>query len=276
MKRFSFLALFLTMLITACGNIPGLGPVATSTTTPTITPPPTNTPTPTPTATPLPSPTATKQLTHQEQLERDYGHLVPKDEKCVTYTELISPGSDIYPPGLVFAELQLHATGNKIGEDIKTITIPWGEEKTPREVNILRVICRDANLKIMEPMWLVLGGEDFGENHDGTAVYWYIANNGNNGRKIMTVQELITRISAGLKIKIEVPVKIASPSVKDRFGDYYGLDGYSNELTNQAIRTFYDNEEIIKQIVGGSEVNQKDWVLYPLIIEVDTDLYQSP
>ena len=276
MKRSGYFALFLTLLITACGNIPRFDPVATSTSLLTITPPPTNTPTQLPTATSLPSPTATEQLTRQEQLEQQYGHLVPVNERCVIYTELLSPGSDIYPPGLVFAELKLRATGNKDKEDIKTITVPWGEEKTPREVKILRVVCRDANSNIMEPMWLVLGGQDFGENRDGTAVYWYIANNGDNGRKIMTVQELMTRISEGLEINVNVPIKIDSPSVKDRFGDYYGLDGYSNELTNQAVRTFYENEAIIKQIVNGGGIDQKDWILYPLLIEVDTDLYQNP
>lgn len=169
----------------------------------------------------------------------------------------------------------MHATGNVENVDVKTITVPWGEEKVPREVKILRVVYRDANLNIMDPMWLVLGGEDFGENHDGTAVYWYKVDE-STGLKIMTLQELIPHISEGLKIKVNVPVKIASPSVRDRFGDYYGLEGYSNELTNQAVRTFYENEAVIKQIVEGGVVNQKDWIMYPLIIEVDTDLWQKP
>ena len=271
MKSFGYMALFLIMLISACGNIPGLKPVVTSTSLPTATPLPTNTPTQVPTATPPPRPTATEQLTYQEQLERDYGHLVPLSEKCVVYEELISY-MDVIPSGTTFAQLQLHATGNINNVDIKTVTVPWGEDKLPREVYILRVVCRDANSNMMEPMWLVLGGDDFGAEHDGTAVYWYTASNGDNGRRIMTVQELITKISEGLKITVSVPIKISSPSVRDRFGDYYGLEGYSNELYAQAVRTFYDNEAIIKHVVSGGAVNQKDWIMYPLFMEFDTDL----
>lgn len=69
MKRSPYFALLVIILLTSCGNIPGLNPTATSTPLPTntpeptFTPAPTDTPTSTPTATPNAAATAAAQST---------------------------------------------------------------------------------------------------------------------------------------------------------------------------------------------------------------------
>lgn len=144
------------MLITACGNMTGLGPVTTSTSLPTNTSEPTETSTQMPTATPLPSPTATEVLSPQEKLNQEYRDLVPLDEKCVKSTSLTMSYDDIQP-GTEYLELYVHAA---TPENPQNRQITLGPPQDPTVIDnavVLPVVCRDNNNNIFEFL-LNLGG----------------------------------------------------------------------------------------------------------------------
>lgn len=139
MKRFLYIVLMLSALLTGCGAIPGLNPTATftpvptNTPEPTLTPAPTSTPTATPTSTPDAAATQAAQATQTaeevlaeldlylgEKSEIDYqaGQLLWRQSKPVTINmagpqEIISEiGSDITTGDFIMkSEVMWEATG---------------------------------------------------------------------------------------------------------------------------------------------------------------------
>src|SRR4030095_8594482 len=76
MKRFLYIALIATVLLSACGVIPAFNPTPTSTPLPTNTPEPTLTPTPTATSTPVPTSTPDVAATHAAQATQTAGEVL--------------------------------------------------------------------------------------------------------------------------------------------------------------------------------------------------------
>ena len=258
MKRFPYLALFLTIVFAACSNIPGLSPVATSTSLPTITPPPTNTPTQMPTTTPLPSPTATEQLTPQEQLERDYGHLVPKDEKCVLFPDG-TVGYDYTQSNTHYTQLQVRATNPANAMWMK---IPLGppHDQKEREVLVLPVVCRDANGSILKTL-LILGGRDFGK--DGADLNVYYNHKGGKDFQVVPAQEILEQVQEGDRIEIYVVIKPGDGNFK-KLGSNW--EGATNDLTKISILMVKDDKQysdIVNLLAQGGGDIPNDFVIIP-------------
>lgn len=268
MKRFLYFALFLTMLITACGSIPGLSPVATPTPLPTITTLPTNTPTQMPTATPLPSPTATEPLTPQEQLERDYGHLVSKDEKCVKGVG--SASTDYIQNNTTYAYLHVHAT-NPNNAQWMTIELGRPEDKKPREVLVLPVVCRDANGGMIK-FGLILGGKDFGKDGADLNAYYNYKIDGTldgKGFQVVSAQEILENIEDGLLMAIDVPIKPGDGDMKKPRDNW---EGATNELGIIAINTVrYDEaySQVVNQIAEGGGEIPDNLIIIPSRLELN-------
>lgn len=178
---------------------------------------------------------------------------------CVRETELFSNFKAYMPTDIVVAELKVHATDN-----IKTVKIPMGRDKVEREVTMLQVVCRDAGGDIAKPMWLVLGGSDFGENKDGTNIFWFSPTDGGSGQWVTTIDVILQNIPKGLEIRVRIPTKKSASNLVDRPFD----EGATNELANEALRQFDANQEQVKLILEGQSVSQDDFILIPLMIKL--------
>jgi hypothetical protein len=269
MKRFPYFALFLTMVFSACGNIPGLGPVATATSLPTITPPPTNTPTQTPTATPLPSPTPTETLTPQEQLEREYSHLVPPDEPCVKQPESIML-PDPTQANTEYTELQVRTTDHTNASWMK---IPLGppENQKVREVLVLPVVCRDANKKLFK-ISVIIGGRDFGENGTNINELYTVSIEQTEsgtifgyGLEVGSAEELVNKILAGQLMFITAVIK---PGTGPLRSIVYG--GTTNELAKLAVLTAQDSNytDPLNLLAQTGTALPDDFVILPARIDL--------
>lgn len=247
-------------------------PTPTATLAPTLTPTDTPIPTPSPTQTEIPA-TPTEQLSPQEQLERDYGHLVPKDEKCLSEPDVILSMPEYFPAGVTKAILIVHSTGIT-----DKVTIPFGKDKVPREVTRLKVVCRDNQGNIQRPMWLILGGDDFGKYHNGENPFWYHLPDGTNGYESSSIKEVLAKIQIGARIEVMIPTNSGNGNLREKFNewDLHG-DGYTNhfemgnELANQAVREFSvpENEAQLDLLLAGQSVNVDDFSLHPLMINYD-------
>lgn len=268
--RVIILVTLVAMLMVSCspGNL-FPSPTPPPTASPTLTPTSTSTPFPTPTETLAPTPT--KELTLEQQHERDYGALVPRGETCVKYPELYMNGSEIFPTGVAFAELKVHATGN-----IKVEKIPMGrdKDKVEREVTMLQVVCRDNNSNIVKPMWLVLGGKDFGEKKDGKNIFFLGMPDGGIGRWPTTIDVILQNILVGVEIRVAVPVNLGSTQPNNLRDRFYSGEGTSNEVVNEALRQFDKNEKQLKLIVDGTGPTEGDFILIPLMITIGP--FKSP
>jgi hypothetical protein len=257
--RVFVLSTLLAALMAACGSVNlSTSPTPAPTSSPTLIPTSTNIPSPTPTKTLVP--TATKELTPEQQREHDFGSLVPKAETCVRHTELYMNDPGFISPDTAFAELSVHSTG--VTQKIK---MPLGKDNQEQNVTMLQVVCRKANGNIAKPMWLVLGSGSFGKDHNGKNTYWITVNNGTGiGIEVVTTDQVVNQIEKGLEIRVDIPVKKGSGNLVDRFWDI----GTSNQLANEAIRRFDQNQDQLKQIVDGMGASQDDFQLFPIRITI--------
>jgi hypothetical protein len=253
MKHFSYFALFLTMLITACGNIPRLSPIATSTSLPTINPPPTNAPTQMPTATSLPSPTATEELTPEQLREREFGHLVPQGEQCLKFPEHPEGqlSFDYTQDNTTYTQLIVRATDPANPENAGWKTVELGAEgdKKLREVLTLRVVCRDAQDNIVGPFKIILGGRDFGKN--GTNANGFYTGGWHH---VIPAEEILKFIKAGDPLEIDVAIKPGQGNLKKVFwpadtqfqANEPGIE--TNELARLAVLTVRDDPKYAQMV----------------------------
>jgi hypothetical protein len=251
MKSFRYFALLSIMSITACGNIPGLRAVATSTSMPTTAPPSTNTATEIPTVTPLPSPTATEQLSPEQLREREFGYLVPKGEQCLKHPE--SPegylGVDYTQDNTLYTMLRVHATDPTNPENAGWETVELGAEgnKKPREVLTLRVVCRDAQNNIIGPFKIILGGRDFGKNGtDANGFFtggWY---------HVTSAEDILELIKASDPLEIDVAIRPGQGNLKLQnwpADSQFKEPGIStNELARIAVITVRDNSDYARNV----------------------------
>lgn len=245
----------LVTLLVACAPM-NLFPSPTPTPTASQIPTQTSTPSPTPTETLTTTPTQT--LTPEQQRERDYGALVPKDEPCVREPELHMNDPQYVSFDQVMAELSVYTTGNVKKE--KTLL---GKNGVEAEITMVQVVCRDVNGNLTKPMWLVIGSDSFGKNKSGNNIYWITIDNGTLvGITVTTIDEILKQISKGLEIRIDIPVKRGNANLVDRFWE----NGASNQLANEAIRRFEQSQEQIDLIVQGVGVSQDDFQLFPIRI----------
>jgi hypothetical protein len=271
--------LFLITLIAWTMLVFALGGCTFSIVTPTLTPTATLTPTLAPTYTPTPSPTPTEipvtqteQLSPQELLERDFGSLVPKEEKCLKTPEVFLSMPDYFPSGVKKAELIVHSTGIT-----DKITIPFGKDKAPREVTRLQVVCRDNQGTLQKPMWLILGGDTFGKYQNGENPFWHIYPDGVNGYESLTTDEVLGKMKAtkGARLDVMIPADQGNGFLQDKFleWDLQG-PGYvnhfeiGNELANESVRQLAlpENKTQIDLLLAGQSVSIDNFSLYPLMI----------
>ena len=211
-----------------------------------------------------PSPTATEQLTHQEQLERDYGVLVPKNEKCVQFTDSISL-PDYTQDNTTYASLQVRATDPK-NAIWKKVGLGPPQDVKEREVLLLPVVCRDANDNIIKPFWLILGGKDFGK--DGSDLNVYYTHKGGKDFQVVPAQEILDNVQEGDRIEISVVIKPGQGNFK-KLGSNW--EGATNELTRISILMVrYDKQysDIVNLLAqGGSEIPD-DFIIIPERIDL--------
>jgi hypothetical protein len=114
-------------------------------------------------------------------------------------------------------------------------------------------------------MWLVLGSDDFGKDHNGKNTFWYMVNNGTgNSIEAITTDQVLNQIKKGLEIRVRIPVKKGGGNLVDRFWD----TGTSNQLANESIRRFDQNKEQTELLVNGTGVTQDDFLLWPVMITI--------
>jgi len=128
-----------------------------------------------------------------------------------------------------------------------------------REVKLIQVVCRDKNGAIEEPIWVVLGGIDFGKDRDGKNVYWT-----NDGGSIVvtTPDQILTQINQGEEIRITLVTKNGSGSFRDHWENHGG----GNESAQESARQLSEKQEQINQLVEEIGVNESDFELFPLMI----------
>ena len=259
------LALF---ILSACSNIPVSNPVATSTSVPSFTPPP-STPTQMPSATALASPTATEQLTPQEQPEQDYGVLVPKNENCVK-SDNISLGNDYIQTGSQYTVLHVRATDPNNAQWL-TLDLGRPEDKKPRDVLVLPVVCRDSNKNIIK-FGLIIGGRDFGKNGADLNAYYNYKPGGqlsDKGFQVVPAERILENIAEGDLMAIDVVIKPGQGDFK-KLGDSWG--GATNELAIIALLMVrYDEtySQAVNQLAQGSHDIPNDFIIIPSRLELN-------
>jgi hypothetical protein len=172
---------------------------------------------------------------------------------------------DYLQPGVEMAELIVYSTGLT-----DKITIPFGVEKTPREVTRLQVVCRDNQGNLAKPMWLVLGGDDFGKHQNGENPFWYKIP-GATGYESSTPEEVLANMEIGTKISVSIPVRKGSSNLKDIFTEWE-IQGnpfeMGNELANETMRQFDNpaNKEQWDLLVQGQSASVDNFLIFPLMI----------
>ncbi len=266
MKKITLISWILFTLLTACNSVSPspapastLMPVPSSTTTPVVTPTSTN----------LPKPTATEQLTPQQQLERDFGNLVPKDEKCVKSPDVIF-STDYTQSNTHYAILHVRATNPA---NAMWMTIPLGppQDKKEREVLILPVVCRDANGGMIK-FGLILGGKDLGKNGADLNAYYNYKIGGElseKGFQVVSAQKILENIEEGDLMAIDVPIKPGDGDMKKSRDNW---EGATNELAIIAILTVRYDEEyslVVNQIAQGGGDIPDDFIIIPSRLELN-------
>lgn len=225
-----------------------------TTPTSTLTPVPSSTAIPTESPTPTFTPTPTEQLSPQEQRELDFGQFVPIHEDCVLNEGV--PFRDFQPDAL-YAQFRFHYTG---AFDDTTIPVVVDGVEEPRTVKLIQVVCRDASKNIGEPIWIVLGGYDFGKHRGGENVYW---TNGGSRLSITDVSDMFSKLKPGEEIWAVLPVKTGSSTLRNDFWDHNGGD----ELADQSIREFPKVQDQVNLLLNRNSVTQKDLVLIPTMLK---------
>ena len=250
-----------TLAITSCSQ--RAVPIATPTIAPTITP--SETPIP-PTKVPSPTVAATKVLSPQEQLEREFGHLVPADEKCVGEgQEDIILSSDDTQTSIHYAHLRVHAAdpSNAIKE---TVLLGPPQDRKPVEVLSIPVVCRDINGNIIKPQKLVLGGTTFGKNGADVNIFFDLM-----GPHGVPVQTILDNIKEGDLIDIFIAIKPGQGNIHNA-PSYYGESNFLTKTVLSMLKndsTFFDAVNLLAQnLAQGSADLPSDFLLLPSRIEL--------
>ena len=261
MKK-SLLLWILCILLTACTSV-GISPTSTSTLIPVPSSMATSTPQPQPTETPSPKAIPTEVLSPQEQLERDYGALVPKDEKCVQFTDA-SISAQFLPSGATYAVMRFRATDKKI----EHMQIPFGPLGELKDVAAVQATCRDNNGELIKyPVNIVVGTYDSGKYHDGINPFWDAPEGGNFD--FGTPDQILKLIKQGDIIEFKV---LMNQGNKPKDFTWRQEKGPKNEMIIEAYHRFSDinYQHQLDLLIAGIGVEEKDFNLIPIMLTLYT------